>query len=187
MEISDVHKNSKLLIDGVPYNVDDVDFVKPGKGRAIYRLRLRNLIAGGVVDRTFHSGEKVDEASIGTVEKQYLYREGDHYVFMDTGNYEQIFITEEQLGDKRFFLKEGMIVTMQMMGERPIDITLPITVEMKIAKSGVMSKSDTITAQYKAVELESGFTIQVPAFINEGDTIKVDTRTGQYLERVTKK
>ncbi len=187
IEISDVHRNTKLLIDGVPFNVDDVDFVKPGKGRAIYRMRLRNLLSGGVIDRTYHSGEKVEEAHITSQEKQFLYKEGDHYIFMDTQNFEQIFLTEDVLGDKKNFLKEGMLVTMQMMGDKPIDVTLPITVDLAVVKSTVAARADTITAQMKAVELETGYTAQVPVFVKEGDIIKIDTRTGAYVERVTGK
>ncbi len=187
MEIEDIHKNVKVLIEGVPYNVDDVDFVKPGKGRAIYRIRLRNLVAGGVVDRTFHSGDKVDEIQIITQEAQFLYPEGDRYVFMNTDNYEQFFIPEEMLGDRKYFLKEGMLVTVQMMGDRPLDVVLPITVEMKVAESTVSTKTDTLTPQNKVVRLESGYSISVPPFVKEGDTIKVDTRTGTYIERVGKK
>ncbi|MDD5039138.1 MAG: elongation factor P [Dehalococcoidales bacterium] len=184
MDISDVHKNSKLIIDGIPYNVEVADFVKPGKGRAIYRFKLRNLFDGNILDRTFHSGEKVDEASIATEEKQYLYKEGEHYVFMNTSNFEQSFITEEQLGEKKDFLKEGEVVTVVMMGDKPLDIALPTFVELKVVKSIMSSKADTVTAQMKAAELETGFTIEVPTFVKEGDVIKVDTRSGRYVERV---
>jgi elongation factor P len=187
IDIGDVHKNSKLLIDGIPYNVDEVDFMKPGKGRAIYRLKLRNLRDGGILDRTYHSAEKVEEATIATHEEQYLYREGDHYVFMNTETFEQRFINENVLGDKRFFLKEGTIVTMTMMGDEPIDIVIPTFVELTITGSEPTSKTATITPQNKAAVLETGLTIGVPIFVKEGDVIKVDTRTGTYVERVVTK
>ncbi len=187
MDIAEVHKNSKLLIDGVPYNVDIADFVKPGKGRAIYRLKLRNLLDGGVIDRTYHSGERVDEAQINTEEEQFLYKEGDQFVFMNTQTFEQRFIAEEQLGDNKRFLKEGMVVTMTMLGDRPIDITPPTFVELKIVESSAQAKSATITAQPKSAKLETGYTIDVPTFIKEGDVIKIDTRTGAYVERVPTK
>lgn len=187
MDIEDVHKNIKLLIDGIPYNIDEAEFVKPGKGRAIYRLKLRNLLDNSVVDRTYHSGEKVDEVQITTQEEQYLYQEGERYVFMNTENFEQRFIIEEQLGDKKYLLKEGTVVTMQMMGDKTIDITLPITVELEVVESEARTKTDTLSAQGKSVKLETGHTIEVPIFIKEGDIIKVDTRTGTYVERVSAK
>ncbi len=187
MDISGIHKNTKLLIDGIPYDVEEADFVKPGKGRAIYRLKLRNLFDGSTLDRTYHSGEKVEEAHITTHEEQYLYKEGEHYVFMNTETFEQRFINEGQLGDKKYFLKEGTVVTMQMMEDKPLDITLPIIVELEIVRSEMATKTSTITPQTKSAILETGYTIGVPPFVKEGDIIKVDTRTGTYVERVSTK
>jgi elongation factor P len=187
MDIEDVHKNTKLLIDGTPYNVDVADFVKPGKGRAIYRLKLRNLLDGGIIDRTYHSGEKVEETHIASSEWQYLYKEGEQYIFMNTQTFEQHFINEGQLGDRKYFLKEGTAVIMQMMDDKPIDIVMPITVELEVVSSEVTTKKETVTGQDKGAVLETGYTISVPTFIKEGDIIKVDTRTGTYLERATKK
>ncbi len=188
MEIEDIHKNAKLLINGTPYNVDEAEFMKPGKGRSIYRLKLRNLFDGGTVDRTYHSGEKVEEAQITNQEEQYLYQEGEHYVFMNTETFEQLFIDKNLLGNKKDFLKEGMVVAMLMLDDKPIDITMPTFVELKIVESGFASRTDTISPQTKSVSLETGYSIGVPAFVKEGDIIKVDTRTGAYVERVgTKK
>lgn len=186
MDIEDVKKNTKILIDGVPYNIDTAEFVKPGKGRAIYRLRLKNLTTGSVVDRTYKSGDKVDEAQINTQETQYLYKEGDHYVFMNTQTFEQLPISEEQLGDNKKFLKENMIVIMTMMGDRPIDVVLPTFVELKIIETEAGTKSATITAQPKSAKLETGYNMDVPIFIKEGDIIKIDTRTARYVERINK-
>jgi len=185
MEISDVRKNSKLLIDGALYNVEEAEFTKPGKGRSIYRLRLKNLRDGSVIDRTYRSGDKVDEASLETQDEQYLYREGDQYVFMNTKNFEQHSISEKLLGQKRYFLKEGMEVVMLMMGDEPIDVTLPITVDLKVTESEVSTKTATITPQMKSSILETGYRIDTPSFIKAGDVIKVDTRTGNYVERVS--
>jgi elongation factor P len=187
MEIEDVHKNAKLLIDGIPYNIEETDFMKPGKGRAIYRLKLRNLLDGSILDRTYHSGEKVEEAPITFHEKQYLYKEGDQFVFMSTETFEQQFINEEQLGDKKAFLKEGTIVNMLMLGDKPIDITLPTFVELQVIKCEMATKTATITPQLKPAVMETGYSMDVPPFVKEGDIIKVDTRTGTYVERVTKK
>ncbi|MBI2860787.1 MAG: elongation factor P [Chloroflexi bacterium] len=184
MEISDVRKSTKLLIDGVPYNVDAVEFMKPGKGRAIYRLKIRNLLDSTTLDRTYHSGDKVDEVSITTLESQYLYKEADHYVFMDTKTFEQYLIDEPLLGDKKYFLKEGTLVMLSLMGDRPIDITIPNFVELKVTGAEMSTKTATISPQTKSAVLETGFNIEIPPFIKEGDVIKVDTRTGIYVERV---
>ena len=169
MDIEDVHKNSKLLIDGVLYNVDNAEFVKPGKGRAIYRLKLRNLFDGGVIDRTFHSGEKVEETQIGSFEGQYLYKESENYVFMDTKTFEQHFINEKLLGDKKYFLKEGTLVTIQMLNDKPLDIIMPITVELEVVGGDMTTRKETITGQGKTAVLETGYSINVPTFIKEGD------------------
>ena len=185
MEIGDVRKNVKISLEGKPYNIDDVDFMKPGKGRAIYRLKLRNLRDGSTLDRTYHSGEKLEEISIATHEEQFLYKEGDHFVFMNVETFEQRFISGKMIEDKAPFLKEGTIVTLLMMGDEPLDITLPTFVELTVVGSDAAMKTATITAQNKSARLETGFSIGVPAFIKDGDLIKVDTRTGAYVERVT--
>jgi len=187
MDIEDIHKNSKLVIDGTPYNVDEAEFVKPGKGRAIYRLKLRNLVTNSVVDRTYHSSEKVEEASITTVEEQFLYSEGDQYIFMDTSTFEQHSIPDSVIGDKKKFLKEGTVVTVQMFGEKPLDVNPPTFVEMKVVDSDVASRGDTVSAQFKSAVMENGFSVGVPTFIKPGDIIRIDTRTGTYVDRVTKK
>lgn len=187
MEIENVHKNSKLLIDGIPYNVVEAEFVKPGKGRAIYRLRLLNMRTNTTLDRTYHSGEKVDEVSVTTHEEQYLYEEHDQYVFMNSETFEQHFVPAQIMGDKKYYLKEGVAFTMLMMGEEILDVTPPTFMELKIVESATAGKTDTITNQGKAAVLETGLTVEVPIFIREGDIIKVDTRTKRYVERVNKK
>jgi elongation factor P len=185
MEISGVRKNSKLIIDGALYNVEEADFMKPGKGRSVYRLKMKNLRDGSTSERTYRSGDKVDEARLDTQNEQYLYREGDQYVFMNTQNFEQHSIPEKLLGQRRYFLKEGMEVVMLMMGEEPIDVTLPITVDLKVTESEISTKTATITPQMKSSILETGYRIDTPSFIKAGDVIKVDTRTGNYVERVS--
>jgi elongation factor P len=187
MDIEEVKKNSKLLVNKLPFNVDNAEFVKPGKGCAIYRLRLKNLIDGRVLDVTYRSGDKVETVSINGQDMQYLYKEGDHYVFMNTDNFEQRFISEAQMGDKVRFLKEGMLVSMQMMGETPLEINIPTFVELQVVETSASIKTATVTAQLKSAKLETGATVDVPAFVKEGDLIKIDTRTGNYVERVNKK
>jgi len=187
MDIENVHKNSKLLIDGIPYNVVDAEFVKPGKGRAIYRLRLQNLRDYSTLDRTYHSSEKVDEASVSAHEEQFLYQERDGFVFMNTETYEQRTLPDKMIGDKKYYLKDGTLVTITMHGEEVLDVNPPTFIEMAIKESATSSKTDTITGQGKTATTETGLTIDVPIFVKEGDIIKVDTRTGRYVERVTKK
>ena len=184
MNIEEVAKNTKLLIDNIPFSVETVEFVKPGKGRAIYKFRLRNLLSGNVLDMTFHSGDKVEETSVTVHEMQYLFKDNDNYVFMDSSSFEQIAMTETQVGDKGGFLKEGTPVIIMMWESRPIDLQLPKTVELKVIETSASLKGATVTAQMKGGKLETGITVGVPAFIKEGDVIRVDTRTGNYLERV---
>ncbi len=184
MDISEVRKGTKLMIDNVPHNVEEAEFMKPGKGSAIYRLKLRNLIDGSSINRTYHAGEKYTPASISTSEGQFLYRDGSQFVFMSTDNYEQYNIDESTMGDKSRFLKEGTLVTTLMLEDKPLDITLPNFVELKVLKSDVATKTDTVSAQMKSATLETGHEIGVPTFIKEGDTIRIDTRTGTYVERI---
>jgi elongation factor P len=186
MEISGVHKNTKLLIDGLLYNVEDAEFTKPGKGQSVYRLKLRNLRDGGITNRTYRSGDKVDDVRTTTQEEQYLYKDNDGFVFMNSETFEQITIPDTLIGDKKHYLKEGTIVTMLMWGEQPLDVTLPITVDLKVVQTEIPLKTATITAQQKQSVLETGYNIGTPTFIKEGDLIRVDTRTGAYVERVNK-
>ena len=184
-EISDVKKNTKILIDGALYNVVDVEFTKPGKGRSVYRLRLQNMRDGGVTDRTYRSGDKVDTAQMSTEEEQYLYHEGDDYIFMNSKTFEQHSLSGKMLGMKANFLKEGTTVIMLMMGEEAIDVQLPITMDLKVIETEAAMKGATITAQQKESVVETGYKVGTPTFIKVGDIIKIDTRTGQYLERVS--
>jgi len=187
IEISEVTRNTKILIDGVPFAVEDVNFVKPGKGRAIYRIKMRNLLDGVPREITYHSGDKVEEVSIVAHDMQYLYEEGDQFVFMDTESYDQHPVSKNLLGNKAQFVKESMVVSTIMMGSRIIGVDLPKFVELKVVESAVSTRTDTVTAQMKVVKLETGATVNVPTFVKEGDTLKIDTRTGSYVERVTKK
>jgi elongation factor P len=185
MEISGVHRNSKLIIDGALYNVEESEFTKPGKGRSVYKLRLKNLRDGRVIDRTYRSGEDVEEARLDTQSEQYLYHENDQYFFMDIKTYDQHAVPEDLLGIKKNFLKEGMEVVMLMMGDEPIDVQLPITIDLKVIETEISTKTATITPQNKSSVVETGYKVGTPSFIKVGDIIKIDTRTGNYLERVS--
>lgn len=184
MNIEEVTRNTKLLINNAPYNVEGIEFVKPGKGSAIYKLKLRNLLNNTLLEQTHRSAAKIEETTVTTNDMQFLYQEGDSFVFMDTETFEQLMIAAERVGDKKYYLKEGMPVTVLVWEGQPIEISLPITVELKVVKSAISSKTDTVTAQPKMAVLETGLNLGVPAFVKEGDILKIDTRTGQYVERV---
>jgi len=181
---SDLRKGLKIVIDGTPYIVTDFQFSKPGKGQALYRCKLKNMITGYTIDRTYRSGEKFEPANLDEVQMQFLYKDGDGFHFMDTQKYEQVALTEEQVGEAKNFLKENMEVTVLFFDSTPIDITLPIFVELQVTKSDPGVRGDTATGATKPATLETGYVIQVPLFIEEGDVLKIDTRTGEYVERV---
>lgn len=183
-ESSDLRKGLKIEIDGDPYVVVQFDFVKPGKGQALYKCKLKNMITGAQFDRTYRSGEKFNEANLEEHEMEYLYCDGGNYCFMNTSTYTQEFMTEEQVGDAKNFLKENTTCSLLFFDGRPIGITLPFFVELKIVFSEPWAKGDTAAGSTKPVTLETGYTIQVPPFINQGEKIRVDTRTGNYVERV---
>jgi elongation factor P len=181
---SDLRKGLKIVIDGTPYIVTDFQFSKPGKGQALYRCKLKNMMTGYTMDRTYRSGEKFDPANLDEVKMQFLYKDGDGFHFMDTQKYEQVALTEEQVGEAKNFLKENMEVTVLFFDSTPIDITLPIFVELQVTKSDPGVRGDTATGATKPATLETGYVIQVPLFIEEGEVLKIDTRTGEYVERV---
>jgi elongation factor P len=177
-------KGLKIEIDGIPYIIVDFQHVKPGKGGAFVRTKLKNLLNGRVVDQTFRSGEKVEKPDLMEREMQYLYREGDRYCMMDNESYEQIMLTEEQVGEARLYLIENLNVEVLFFNQAPLAVELPNFVELAVAQTEPGVKGDTAAGGTKPATLESGATVQVPLFINEGDRVKVDTRTGNYIERV---
>jgi elongation factor P len=155
-----------------------------GRGSAQVRLRLRHIRAGHTVERTFQSSEKFVRAHLDHRTVQYIYREDETYYFMDSENFEQIPLSKEQLGEAVDYLKEGMTLTTSSYKGEAVGVELPTSVELKVVETGPGFKGDTATAGTKSATLETGKAIQVPMFINTGDTVKVDTRTGKYLERV---
>ncbi len=177
-------KGLKIEVEGTPYIIVDFQHVKPGKGGAFVRTKLKNLINGRVTDQTFRSGEKVEKPDIMEREMQYLYREGDRYCMMDNETYEQIMLTEEQVGEARLYLIENLNVEVLFYNQEPLAVELPNFVELAIAQTEPGVRGDTAAGGTKPAVLESGATIQVPLFLNEGDRVKVDTRTGTYIERV---
>jgi elongation factor P len=183
-DTSDFRKGLKIEIDEKPYEIIEFLHVKPGKGGAFVRTKLRNMLNSRVVDRTFRSGEKVGRPDLQEREMQYLYKERDNYCLMDNETYDQIFLSEEQIGDSRMFLIENETVNVAFLNEKPIGIELPIFVELTVADTEPGVKGDTASKVTKPATLETGVVLPVPIFINVGDRIKVDTRTGTYVERV---
>lgn len=180
---NDLRTGLTIEVDGDVYSVVDFQHVKPGKGAAFVRTKLKNMRTGGVVEHTFRSAEKVNRAHIERKEMQYLYREGDSFVFMDNETYDQVSITEDQLGDNTHFLKENMNIFILTYNAELMGVDLPHSVELEVTSTEPGVRGDTATGATKAATLETGLVIQVPLFVEEGQVIKVDTRTGDYLER----
>jgi elongation factor P len=186
-DTSDIRKGLKIILDGQPYTVTEFQFVKPGKGQAFTRVRLKHLSTGSVLDRTFKSGEKLEPADVEQRTMTFIYPEGDAFVFMDQSSGDQVSIPEDQIGDNRNFLIDGLDVEVTFFKGEPIDVTLPAHVVVQITQSDPGIRGDTASNVTKPATLSTGAIVQVPLFINEGEWIKVDTRTGQYMERVNRR
>ena len=183
-DTSDFRNGLKIEIDGTPFEIIEFLHVKPGKGGAFVRTKLRNLQTGAVLNKTFRSGEKVGKPDLVDRHMQYLYSQGNDLVFMDLETYEQFTIPFEKIEDKAKFLKENMEVDVLYYKNEPIAIELPTFVELEVVETEPGFKGDTATGGTKPAVLETGAKINVPLFINVGDKLKIDTRTGQYVERV---
>jgi elongation factor P len=183
-DTSDLRKGLKVLIDNQPYVVLEAQFVKPGKGAAFTRTKFKNLLSGGNIERNIRSGEKLEPADIEERPMTFLYKEGDDFVFMDQQSYEQITVPNDVLGEDWKWLKDNMACQVLSWNGKSIGITLPNFVELKITHSEPGVKGDTSGGVQKPATLETGAVINVPIFVNEGETIRVDTRTGEYCERV---
>ncbi len=183
ISVNDLRNGITIEIEGDIYTVVEFLHVKPGKGAAFVRTKLKNIKSGGVVERTFRAGEKVPQAVIERREMQYLYQSGDQYTFMDTENYEQLTLDGELIGPGVNFLKENLNVYVSLYQGKAIGVELPNTVELVVLETDPGVRGDTATNASKPARLETGYTLQVPLFINEGDKLKIDTRSGQYLGR----
>ncbi len=168
-----------MTIDGEPYVIVQFQFVKPGKGQALYKCRLKNMLTGAQFDRTFRSGEKFNAADLEEHEMEYLYADGSDYCFMNTSTYGQEFLSAEQVGDAHNFLKENTVCSILLFEGRPIGLTLPNFVELKIEKTDPWAKGDTASGDSKPATLQTGYELQVPPFVEEGEIVRIDTRTGQ--------
>lgn len=180
---ADFRKGLKIELEGEPYIIADFLHVKPGKGGAFVRTKLKSLVTGNVIDRTFRSGEKVQTPALDERNMQYLYKEGQVYNFMDSDTYEQLSLSADQLGADSNFLKENVQVRIVFHNGKPIGVELPFFVELTIVKTEPGVRGDTARGGTKPATVETGAVIQVPLFLNEGDVIKIDTRTGEYIER----
>jgi len=181
---SDLRKNLKIQLDGDPYVIIDFQFTKPGKGQALYRCKLRNMITGVILDRTYRSGETFDPANLEERRMQYLYNQENEYYFMDVNNYEQSLLTEDQVGEARNYLTDNLEVDILFFNTTPIGITLPNFVDLTVTQADPWVKGDSVSGDSKPVTLETGYTLRVPPFIEEGQRITLDTRTGEYVTRV---
>lgn len=182
-ETSDIRKGLRVEIDGNPFAVVEFQFVKPGKGNAFTRTKLKNMITGAVLERTFKTGEKLKPAMVQGRTMQFLYNDGDFH-FMDTSNYEQITLDEDAVGDAVNYLLENMEVDVAFFNGKAVGLTLPNFVEMEVVQTDPGEKGNTVTGASKPATLTTGFVVYVPLFVNQGEKLKIDTRTGSYVERV---
>jgi elongation factor P len=182
--MSDLKKYLNIELDGIPYKIVEYHHVKPGKGAAFVRTKLKNLIDGRVIEKTFHAGDKADEPNLERKKYQYSYNEGDIYYFMDTNTYEMLPVDVKVFEESKEFLLDGMEVDILFHNGKVIGVELPMTVELKVTETQPVSNRDRSGACRKPATLETGAVVTVPCHIVEGDKIKVDTRSGEYLEKV---
>ncbi len=180
---TDFRKGLKIEIDAVPFEIIDFQHFKPGKGGAMVRTKLRNILTGRVLDNTFRSGEKVGRPDLESRDMQFLYREDDNMIFMDLTSYEQLPLSPEVTGDKGGFLKDGQQCRVLLFNGKPLEIEIPISLVLEVTETEPGVKGDTVSNTTKAATVETGVVIQVPLFINIGDRIKIDTRSKEYLGR----
>jgi len=184
VSVNDFRKGMVIKLDGVLFSVVDFQHVKPARGAAFVRSKLKNVIKGSVVDKTFRGGEKVEDVRLDKRPMQYLYDDGDALVFMDTETYEQESIAKDAMGDAFRFIKEEDVVDITIYEGEPISIEPPLAVVLKVIYAEPGAKGDTATNVLKPVKVETDAEVKVPLFINEGDLVKINTQTGEYIERV---
>lgn len=184
IDVNDLRKGVTFEYDGQLFKVLEYSHHKPGRGNATIRIKARNLKTGSNIEKTFQSGDRVPEANLEFHNVQYLYSDGDNYHFMDNETYDQPAIPAAIVGDLAGFLKEGIECKLTFYNEAPLDIEVPLTVDLKVTTAEIAVRGDTATGVTKKVKVETGIEVQVPNFVKEGDTIRVDTRTGEYVTRV---
>ena len=185
VDTSQFRNGLKIVLDSQPYVITYFQHVKPGKGGAFVRTKVKNLLNGKVLEKTFRSGEKVDEADIEERTMQYLYLDGDNLIFMDQETYDQLPFGAEVVGDSRNFLKENTEVDVLFWNGNAVNIELPAFVELAVSQTDPGMKGDTASGATKPATLETGATVNVPLFIKEGEVLRIDTRSGEYVERVS--
>lgn len=183
-ETSDIRKGLKVLMDGQPFTVVEFQFVKPGKGSAFTRTKFKNLLTGGVVEKNIRSGEKLEPANVEEREMQFLYKEAGDFVFMDESSYEQVSVTSEVVGDNEDLMMDNLKCAVLFFNDRAVDVSLPNFIEVEVVETEPGARGDTSGNVTKPAKVSTGAEVAVPLFINQGDMIKVDTRTKQYVERV---
>lgn len=183
ISMSELKKGLKIQLDGIPYKITEYQHVKPGKGAAFVRCKIKSFLNGKVIEKTFHAGDKCETPNLEQKNMQYLYDDDEMLQFMDTENYEQIGLVHDQVGDAQNWIIDGMSVDMMFFNEKPITVEPPMTVELKIIDTPPNFKGDSQGGK-KPATLESGAVVQIPFHLVEGDVIKCDTRTGEYLEKV---
>lgn len=181
---SDLRKGLKIQIDDEPYLIIDFQFSKPGKGQSLYRCKLRNMITGVIIDRTYRSGDTFEPANLEQRKMQYLYNQDGVFYFMDLETYEQSSLNEDQVGEAKNFLIDNLQVEILLFDKRPIGITLPNFVDLTVTRADPWVKGDSVSGDSKPVTVETGYDLRVPPFIEEGTKITVDTRIGEYVTRV---
>jgi elongation factor P len=183
IDVNELRKGVIFELDSQLYRVIDYSHNKSGRGNASIRIKARNLRSGSNIERTFNSGQSVQDVSLDFHNVSYLYTDGEFYHFMDNETFEQPAIKADMLGESAGFLKEGMPCKLTFYNGEPLDIEMPITVDLKVVRAEIAVRGDTATGVTKKVEVETGISVQVPNFVKEGDVIRVDTRTGEYITR----
>ncbi|MBN2715769.1 MAG: elongation factor P [Deltaproteobacteria bacterium] len=186
LDMSELRKGSKIVWEGDPCVITEYQFVKPGKGTALYKCKVKNMVTGAQWAKTWRSGDKVEKADLEEKKMQYLYQDGDGYHFMNNETYDQVALSAEQVDDAANFMYENINVDMLFFNGNPIGLTLPNFVELQIVQSAPGAKGDTATKTTRPATLSTGYVVQIPLFVDEGEWIKIDTRTGEYSERVKK-
>jgi elongation factor P len=183
-DLSDFRKGLRVMVDGSPYQVVDFQHVKPGKGNQFTRTKLRNLLTAQLLERTFKSGERFEVPNVENIEMSYLYKDDTGYNFMNQTNYEQIVMSPNEVGEAANYLTENLNVVILFYNERPVSVEVPKAVNLKVAKTEPGVKGDRVTGATKAATMETGLVTQVPLHINEGDLLRIDTSSGDYVSRV---
>lgn len=184
MDVGELRKGSKVIMENDPFEMLAVDFVKPGKGQALYKCRMRNLLKGTILDRTFKSGESIEGADVRRNDAQYLFKEAAGFVFMDQQSFEQFTISPDTVGEQSRFLQDSMICELLYWNDTPIGVTLPSSVVLTVTYTEPAVRGNTSSNITKAATVDGNVEIQVPAFVDTGDKVKVNTQTGEYIERV---